>query len=133
MKIKFISFIILILSYNILNAQADLTGIWNGTLKVAGDIHLVLHIAKTQTGLYEGMLDSPDQNVSGIKCDKVEINTSTQDTVTLSFTITKIKLSYTGKLVNDSTLSGMFTQGITIPLDFHRTGVAYTAKNIVRP
>ena len=133
MKIKFISFILLILSYNILNAQADVTGIWNGTLKVPGDLHLVLHISKSQTGLYDGVLDSPDQNVSGIKCDKVEVSTSTQDSVILSFTITKIKLSYTGKLVNDSTLSGTFTQGITIPLDFHRTGVAYTAKNIIRP
>src|SRR5256885_1302251 len=125
MKIKFISFIILILSYNILNAQTDLTGIWNGTLKVAGDLHLVLHISKSQNGLYEGMLDSPDQNVSGIKCDKVEVSTNTTDTVTLSFTITKIKLSYTGKLVNDSTLAGLFMQGINVPLDLHRTGVAY--------
>ncbi len=133
MKIKFIIFIILILSYNVLNAQADLTGLWNGTLKIAGDIHLVLHVSKLQNGLYEGMLDSPDQNVSGIKCDKVEVNTSVQDTITLTFTITKIKLSYSGKLVNDSTLSGMFTQGINVPLDFHRTGVPYTAKNIIRP
>ncbi|HEY2727832.1 MAG TPA: alpha/beta fold hydrolase, partial [Parafilimonas sp.] len=77
--------------------------------------------------------DSPDQNVSGIKCDNVEVNTGTNDTATLSFTITKIKLSYTGKLINDSTLSGTFTQGINVPLDLHRTGVAYTAKNIIRP
>jgi pimeloyl-ACP methyl ester carboxylesterase len=131
MKISYTLFIILMLFYNASNAQADLTGIWNGTLKVGGELHLVLHISKSQTGLYEGLLDSPDQNVSGIKCDKIEVNTL--DTATLSFAVTKIKLSYTGKLVNDTTLNGTFTQGVTVPLEFHRTGVPYTAKEIVRP
>ncbi len=133
MKFKYIFFIVLILAQNLVNAQTDFTGIWNATLKVGGELHLVLHISKSQNGLYEGMLDSPDQNVSGIKCDKVEITENTQDTATLTFVISKIKLNYTGRLVNDSTLSGTFTQGISIPLEFHRTGVVYTAKNIIRP
>lgn len=133
MKFKYIFFLVLILAHNIVNAQTDFTGTWNATLKVGGELHLVLHISKSQNGLYEGVLDSPDQNVTGIKCDKVDVNSIAQDTATLSFTIAKIKLNYAGKLINDSTLSGTFTQGISIPLEFHRTGMPYTAKNIIRP
>lgn len=122
-----------VFAHNIIFAQADVTGIWNATLNIAGDLHLVLHVTKTQNGLYEGTVDSPDQNVSGIKCDKVDVGTSVEGNTTLGFTITKIKLSYTGKLLNDSVLTGTFTQGITTTLDFHRTNVPFTAKNIVRP
>ena len=44
-------------------------------LNVAGELHLVLHVTQLNDGTYSGTLDSPDQNVSGIKCDKVEIKT----------------------------------------------------------
>jgi len=123
----------LMFACNILYAQTDVTGIWNGTLKVAGDIRLVLHVTKSQTGLYDGTLDSPDQNAFGIKCDKLEVNKNAQGNTTLTFTVNKIKVSYIGTLINDTTLNGTFTQGINIPLELHRSGVAFTAKNIVRP
>ncbi|HVX25138.1 MAG TPA: alpha/beta fold hydrolase [Parafilimonas sp.] len=132
MKNKFL-LLVLVFAYNILNAQTDFTGIWNGTLNVPGELRLVLHVTKSQNGLYEGTLDSPDQNVSGIKCDKVEVSKVADGNEVLNFTINKIKVSYTGTLVNDTTLSGTFTQGANIPLDLHRAAVAFTAKNIVRP
>lgn len=114
-------------------AQTDFSGTWNGVFNVAGELHLVLHISKLQNGLYAGTLDNPDQHASGIKCDKVETGTDSQNNQTLLFTITKLKVSYKGTLTNDSTLSGTFTQGVDIPLDFHRTNVPYVAKTIVRP
>ena len=77
MKTKFIIYHINLIAYYF-KRTGRLTGIWNGTLKVAGDLHLVLHISKSQNGLYEGTLDSPDQNVSGIKCDKVEVSTKSK-------------------------------------------------------
>lgn len=133
MKIKFITFIIAVFMHTAIFAQADFTGTWNATLQVAGNLRLVLHVTKSQNGLYEGTVDSPDQNVAGIKCDKVEVSSSNEGNATLSFTITNIKLSYTGKLLNDSVLTGTFTQGITTVLDFHRTNIPFTAKIINRP
>lgn len=125
--------LLLLLVCNILNAQTDFTGTWNATLKVAGDLRLVLHISKLQNGIYEGTVDSPDQNAFGIKCDKVDVTATMQNESALNFTISKIRVSYTGKFLNDSTLSGTFTQGVDIPLDFRRTGLPFVAKAIIRP
>jgi alpha/beta superfamily hydrolase len=115
-----------------LKAQDDLSGAWNGTLNVAGQLRLVLHVTQSPDGTYSGKLDSPDQNVSGILCDTVMVKPDTSGSV-LTFTINKLKVSYTGKLVDDSTFSGTFTQGAKLPLDFHRTGAPFTARKINRP
>ena len=114
MKTRFSILLMSLFAYNIMYAQADLSGVWNGTLNVAGELHLVLHVTQLADGAYSGTLDSPDQNVSGIKCDTVTVNTNLSGS-TLNFAISKIKVSYTGKLLNDSTLSGTFTQGIIRP------------------
>ncbi len=132
MKFRSAICILSLLACNIINAQDNFSGIWNGTLNVAGQLHLVLHITQVTDGTYSGTLDSPDQNVTGIACDKVDVKTDLSGS-TLNFIISKIKVSYTGKLVNDSTLSGTFTQGVNIPLDFYRSGVPYVAKQIIHP
>lgn len=131
MKIKF-SLLVSLLIYNITNAQINFSGTWNGTLNVAGELHLVLHITQLPDGTYTGMLDSPDQHVSGIKCDTVKAVTDASGN-TLNFIINKLKVSYTGTLLNDSTLSGTFTQGVNIPLDLHRSDIPFVAKKINRP
>ncbi|MBV9960787.1 MAG: alpha/beta fold hydrolase [Parafilimonas sp.] len=133
MKIKIIILAITLFMCNKMNAQTNFSGTWNGTLNIAGQLHLVLHITQLADGTYSGTLDSPDQNVTGIKCDKVVAQAGLPGSSSLSFTIDKLKVSYTGKLVNDSTLSGTFTQGVNIPLDFHRSDVAYVAKQINHP
>src|ERR1700759_5632618 len=133
MKIKIIIFAISLFMYDEMIAQTNFSGTWNGTLNIAGQLHLVLHVMQLNDGTYSGSLDSPDQNVIGIKCDKVVVQTGLPGSSTLSFSIDKIKVSYTGKLLNDSTLSGTFTQGVNIPLDFHRSDVAYVAKQINHP
>jgi alpha/beta superfamily hydrolase len=128
MKIKTIAFSITLFIYYTLNAQVNFSGTWNGTLNVAGSIRLVLHVTQAQDGKYSGKLDSPDQHVTGIDCDKVTVAGKT-----LTFTIDKIKVSYTGNLLNDTTLSGTFTQGVNLPLDFHRTNIPFVAKTVIRP
>ncbi len=133
MKSRILLLTLYMFAHNFIIAQTDLTGIWNGTLNVAGNLHIVLHINKLQNGLYAGTLDSPDQHASGITCDKVVVSTTAANNTTLNFTIDKIKISYTGSLINDSTVSGTFTQGVNIPLDFHRTNTPYTAKVIEHP
>ena len=133
MKIKILLPTISLFICTVIKAQTNFTGIWNGSLKIAGELHLVLHITQSADGTYSGTLDSPDQNVTNIKCDKVIVQTGLPGSSTLSFSIDKLKVSYTGKLLNDSTLSGTFTQGVNIPLDFHRSIMAYVAKQINHP
>jgi pimeloyl-ACP methyl ester carboxylesterase len=113
-------------------AQDKFTGTWNGELNIAGTLKLVLHITQSANGTYSGTLDSPDQNAFGIKCDKVEIKDDAVNS-SLNFTVDKIKVSYTGKLINDSTLKGTFTQGVSVPVDLHKPFVQAIVKEIKRP
>jgi alpha/beta superfamily hydrolase len=131
MKIKFVLGIISLFIYGGLNAQQDFSGIWNGTLNIAGELRLVLRITQMNDGTYSGTLDSPDQAVSGIKCDKVDVSGISGNM--LSFAISKLRVSYIGKLVNDSTITGTFTQGVSLPLDLHRSNKSYVAKVMNRP
>jgi len=132
MKLKLVMFAINIFALVKVNAQTNFSGTWNGTLNVAGEIRLVLHVKLLQDGTYSGTLDSPDQNASGIKCDTVISKEAIGDS-TLNFTINNLRVSYTGKLLNDSTMSGIFTQGASFPLDFHRTDIPFVARKINRP
>jgi uncharacterized protein len=132
MKLKLLLIFTCIFFLSNIKAQDNLSGTWNGTLTVAGQLRLVLHITQLQDGTYSGKLDSPDQNVSGIICDSVSVKPGGSGSM-LTFTINKLKVSYTGTLVDDSTLSGTFTQGVNIPLDFHRTDIPFTARVINRP
>ncbi|MEO8711655.1 MAG: alpha/beta fold hydrolase [Parafilimonas sp.] len=131
MKTKFILLITSLFMYSIMHAQKNFSGAWNGTLKVGGELHLVLHVTLLKDGTYSATLDSPDQHVSGITCDTVVTKTGASGN-TLHFTINKLKVSYTGTLLNDSALSGTFTQGVNIPLDLYRTDIPAPIK-IVRP
>ena len=132
MNSRFIATMLFLFSCFTVNAQADFSGTWNGTLNVAGELHLVLHVTQMPDGSYSGTLDSPDQKVSGIKCDKVEAITDTSGNK-LIFIINNLKVSYNGTLLNDSTLSGTFTQGAKLPLDLHRSDIPYVAKVKNRP
>jgi alpha/beta superfamily hydrolase len=129
---KFTVFFFTLIISNILTAQNKFTGTWNGQLNIAGTVKLVLHVTQSANGFYSGTLDNPDQNAYGIKCDKVDVKEDGMLS-TLNFSIDKIKVNYTGKLINDSTLSGIFTQGVSIPLDLHKTFVSTIAKEIKRP
>ncbi len=132
MKLKFLLIVACIFFISNIKAQKDLSGIWNGTLNVTGQLRLVLHVTQSPDGNYSGKLDSPDQNASGIVCDAVTVKPAVSGSM-LTFTINKLKVSYTGTLTNDSTLSGTFTQGINIPLDFHRTNTPFITQVINRP
>src|SRR5436190_19518712 len=122
MKINF-AIVLLTLLSDALFAQNKFTGTWTGELRTMDTIRVLLHVFQSADGTYTATMDNPDQNAFGIKCDKVEAIDSGQ-TGTLNFSIDKIKVSYTGKIVNDSTLTGTFTQGASLPLSFHKNYVA---------
>jgi len=131
MKLKLFLTAISFFTVNLLKAQSNFSGTWQATLKVAGELDLILHVAQLPDDAYTATFDSPDQNAFGMKCDTVVVKEDPAGDE-LTFTINKYKVSYTGKLVNDSTLSGIFTQGANLPLDFHRTG-GPVVREIKRP
>jgi fermentation-respiration switch protein FrsA (DUF1100 family) len=88
-----------------LSAQ-DITGQWNGVLKVQGtQLRLVLNITKTDNGVSSTM-DSPDQGAKGIPTTTTGFENSI-----LKITIASAKIEYEGTLGQDNVIVGTFKQG----------------------
>ncbi len=84
----------------------NISGIWSGKL-ATGSFHLTLafHIDQQSDKTYSGKMDSPDQGVLGVDCDHVII---TNDSVDIEV---KPGIGMTGRLINDTTISGSWNQG----------------------
>ena len=91
----------------------DITGSWNGLLKVQGmQLRVVFNISKTDTGL-SATMDSPDQGAKGIPVTSVSF-----DNNTLKLGLASAKIEYEGVLGQDNIIAGNFMQaGQTFPLN----------------
>ena len=96
----------------------DITGQWNGLLKISGiELTLVFHITKTDTG-YSATMDSPDQNAYDIPVSSVSF-----DNGIFRIEASALGMEYEGTFKNDS-IEGRFMQrGMTLPLTLTRTPV----------
>lgn len=94
----------------------DITGQWNGMLKVQGiQLRLVFHISKTENG-YTATMDSPDQGANGIPVTK-----TTFENNQLTLEVSNAMIEYKGEL-KDNSISGTFKQGaLAVPMDLSRT------------
>ena len=105
----------------------DITGSWNGVLKVQGiQLRLVINIQQAESG-YSATMDSPDQGAKGIPVDWA---TFINDT--LKFEVKQMGITYTGLLSEDHIIEGTFTQmGMSLPLDF--SGKIIEKEKVLRP
>jgi hypothetical protein len=96
----------------------EITGDWNGLLKVSGmQMRLVFHITKTDAGL-SATMDSPDQGANGIPMSKTTFENSV-----LRIEMAAAKIEYSGTLKND-TVFGTFTQaGQSFPMNLSRNTI----------
>jgi hypothetical protein len=110
MKTKILIISLILSSVNLI-AQ-DITGDWNGALKVGGmQLRLVFHITKTDVG-YAATMDSPDQGAKGIPMTK-----ATFDNQTLLIEYTAARIQYSGTLDNAGMVNGTFNQaGQSFPM-----------------
>lgn len=109
-----------------MNGQ-DITGQWNGILKVVPgkQLRVVFHISKTDKG-YSSTMDSPDQGVKGIPIASTAFENST-----LKITAPNMLLEYDGTLESDS-IVGTFKQGgHSFPLNLSKGNIEVKAD--VRP
>lgn len=84
----------------------DITGQWNGVLKIQGtQMRLVFNISQTENSLSSTM-DSPDQGAKGIPTT----TTSFENSI-LKITIANSKIEYQGTLGQDNVIVGTFNQG----------------------
>ena len=107
----------MLLTSSSLTAQ-DITGQWNGVLKVQGtQLRLVFNVDKTDSG-YSSTLDSPDQGANGIP-----VTSTTFEDLKIKFEVANLGIEYIGEL-KESEITGTFKQsGQEFPLTLSRTAV----------
>lgn len=126
MKIHIIAFLLGLVLAKCAVGQ-DITGQWNGVLKVQGtQLRIVFNISKSESG-YTATMDSPDQHAKGIPVSSVNFENST-----LQLAATALRMEYEGSLKPEGIVEGTFKQaGLSIPLNLSREVVE--KKEIVRP
>ena len=109
-----------------LSAQ-DITGQWNGVLKVQEtQLRLVFNVTKTDKGVSSTM-DSPDQGAKGIPTTTTNFENSI-----LKITIANAKIEYEGILGNDNIIVGTFKQsGQSFPMNLSKEEIE--KEKLVRP
>lgn len=97
-------------------AQNNLTGYWQGELRVGGGLKIGIRLFNDSAGKLSATMDSPDQAAYDIKTDDVLlINDS------LKLTIKSLNASFAGKIISDSSIDGVFRQGIKVPLKLSKS------------
>nr|WP_315200504.1 alpha/beta fold hydrolase [uncultured Flavobacterium sp.] len=101
---KTVFFLVAVLMAFSISGQ-EITGQWNGVLKVPGaQLRVVFNISKTENG-FSSTMDSPDQGAKGIPVT----STSFENSV-LKFAIPSATIAYEGTL-KDNIIVGSFSQG----------------------
>ncbi|GAC1418585.1 MAG: alpha/beta fold hydrolase [Flavisolibacter sp.] len=95
-------------------AQKMISGHWEGKLGEAGGLRIIFNIQQ-QGHVYSTEIDSPDQGVKGIKTASTLYK---QDSILIS--IPQANALFAGKLKDDTTIIGNWTQGITTSLQLKK-------------
>ena len=116
MKKTTLLFIIFLASLTIYGQ--DITGQWNGVLKVQGmQLRLVFNISKTDAG-YTATMDSPDQGAKGIP-----VTTTTFENPKIKFEVASARIGYEGEF-KDNEIVGTFKQaGQEFPMNLSRKAI----------
>ena len=111
---KTVAIMVFVLSVLGLEAQ-DISGQWNGALKVQGmQLRIVFNISKTGTG-YSSTMDSPDQGAKGIP-----VTTTTFVDAKLKLEMVNLKAEFNGEL-KENKFEGTFKQnGNEFPMTLSR-------------
>jgi pimeloyl-ACP methyl ester carboxylesterase len=104
----------------------DITGQWNGILKVQGtQLRVVFNISKTENG-YNSTMDSPDQGVNGIPVTSIGFENSV-----LTLEISNADIKYTGTLNKEDSIIGNFVQhGQSFSMNLNKAKIKEEVKAI---
>ena len=115
---KTISIFILTLLTSFTVTAQDITGKWNGALKIQGtQLRLVFNVTKSDNG-YSATMDSPDQRVADIP-----VSSTTFENSKIKFEIANAGIVYIGEL-KDSEIVGTFKQnGQEFPMNLSKKAI----------
>jgi fermentation-respiration switch protein FrsA (DUF1100 family) len=122
---KTLSLVILTFLISTFAFAQDITGQWNGALKVQGiQLRLVFNVKKTETG-FSATMDSPDQGAFGIP-----VTSTSFENNTLKIAITNANIKYEGTLGDDDIIIGVFNQaGQSFPMNLSREEIEKVGSN----
>lgn len=113
----YFTWIVTLFSLVISHAQ-DITGDWNGLLKVQGmQLRIVFHVTATDGG-YQSTMDSPDQGVNAIPVTATEYVAPV-----IKFAIAQAGILYEGQVNGDEIKGALNQGGQAYPLDLSREEV----------
>jgi len=106
------------------NAPKEIVGDWTGVLSAGGSqLHLVLHVTKSDDGRLAATLDSVDQGALGIPVTTVAVKDAK-----LSMEVAAVHGSYEGTINSDATeIKGTWTQMRPLDLTWTRAAKKQTA------
>src|SRR5690606_13277259 len=88
-------------------SSRDFKGTWEGVLNISGtNLRIVFHVKDNGQGGLVSTADSPDQSAFGIPCDSTSANNQE-----IFISMKALQASFSGTLVNDTTIDGEFRQG----------------------
>ena len=96
----------------ITQVEKKIIGTWEGKLNIGPGLRIVFHFEETASGRIKATADSPDQKAYGLKCDTVIF----QEREVVRVEMHALNAIFSGRLMDDSTLNGQFTQNTTYPL-----------------
>jgi alpha/beta superfamily hydrolase len=103
-------------------------GTWEGKLNLGVELRIVFHILDDGHGGLVSTADSPDQNAYGLVCNSTSL---VADQIRIE--MLKQNAKFAGKLVDDSTINGTFTQSIDVPLQLKKGQKISEGKKSNRP
>jgi len=126
MKIQIIAFVLGVLAATLAFGQ-DITGQWNGVLKVQGtQLRIVFNINKAENG-FSSTMDSPDQGAKGIP-----VTSTNFENQTLKLAVANLRIEYEGILDKDNIIVGNFKQaGMSFPMNLSREKIE--KEKVARP
>ncbi|MEO5945268.1 MAG: alpha/beta fold hydrolase [Chitinophagaceae bacterium] len=104
----------------------DITGQWNGVLKVnATQLHVVFNISKSDKG-YSSTMDSPDQGANGIL-----VTSTAFENPLLKLAVSNAQIEYKGELKADEIIGTFKQGGQEFPMNLSRKIIE--KKTVIRP
>jgi pimeloyl-ACP methyl ester carboxylesterase len=96
-------------------AQSKFIGNWQGSVNVGKKLRLVFHVTPSGDTVISTM-DSPDQGVTGITCERTYIEKDS-----ILFDMSNMGIEYAGELKGDSIVGTWFQKGLKIAITFYKT------------
>lgn len=97
-------------------SQSSFEGIWEGKVNVGGmDLRVFFTLKQDENKKFTATMDLPDNGVKGIESQDVIVNNDS-----LIINIKEFQGSYSGKIINQTTITGYWKQGITTALELKK-------------